>query len=309
MPTKHIFIPAYKVHVDSIGYIYDELVKYKYYISPDYFIKSNEFLRKNQTAYIVLNYKNKFGYVDVVDSRGVKKDACNRRPINNLQAFLSIANQLKNGGKKYFVKKDACFGDLKDLEVKIVQSLINKQYSQRGFTCIEMFQHYNEYDNDNFGVTFVDTVEGYNFWKKFYLNKTAMCNKSNTENNIQNKKFTKQDLKPNMIFECRNKMNFLTVSAGDGKELFAISGNYDWLTLSTFNDNLTDNIDQDFDIVKVYKFKNTFTGSNLYNLTDKTNLVLVWERPKVIKMTKTEIARRLNIDPEYLCICEESEKE
>ena len=147
---KQTWIPAYKVNIDNVHYIYDKLKRYNYYMENNFLYNANNYLRKNETAYIVLNYKNKLGFANVVCAKSINK--CNRMPISNTNAFLTIANQLLNGGYIYHVTETNLKGNLKNYTVKQVQSLIDFQYATRGFSCIEIFQDYEQTDNMYFGV-------------------------------------------------------------------------------------------------------------------------------------------------------------
>ena len=109
-----------------------------------------------------------------------------------------------------------------------------------------------------------------------------------TEENM--KEFTKKDLKTGMIVELKNSTRYLVL----GDILVGIDNQ---LLLSYYNEDLTLKSNTDIKgptICKVYKKYDGHWGGGfkegLY-----TDIVLIWERPKVVELSMEEIANKLGI--------------
>lgn len=87
---------------------------------------------------------------------------------------------------------------------------------------------------------------------------------------------TKKDLKDWMIVELRNGTRYIYCSQNDG---FFVTFNVR-VNLSNFDDNLKwKYTDRNFDVMKIYKNKNTFYLSN--DIFKDENLELIWERDDI----------------------------
>lgn len=118
-----------------------------------------------------------------------------------------------------------------------------------------------------------------------------------TEENM--KEFTKKDLKTGMIVELNSTARYLVL----GDTLVGIDNQ---LLLSYYNENLTlkcNNMDsiKRYTICKVYKKYVSHWGGGfkegLYN-----DVILIWERPKVVELSMEEIANKLGIPVNQLRI-------
>lgn len=112
------------------------------------------------------------------------------------------------------------------------------------------------------------------------------------EDELELVSFTKSDLKDGMVVEY-----------ADGRRRMCLNdkvmGNSCYIPLINFNDDLSNNKDNDNDIVKVY-------NSSAYTLNDYWKdkyLTLIWERPEeepVKKMTVAEIEKELGYKVEIV---------
>lgn len=104
---------------------------------------------------------------------------------------------------------------------------------------------------------------------------------------VENKEFTKADLKDGMVVEYRKGNRFLVF----GHKL--LSSNYFDFT-NNIADDLTDKKykDKDFDIMKVYKV-NIENVKRLSDILKHENLELIWERKETKEMTGEEMKQKL----------------
>ena len=98
-----------------------------------------------------------------------------------------------------------------------------------------------------------------------------------------------------LLVETRNKNKYIVNVYNDN--IYFINKNSS-NNGSFYKNNLTCPLNKNYDIVKIYKLKETYNGSSLDSLFENTNLLydLILERKEKIKLTKEEIAKRLNID-------------
>lgn len=99
------------------------------------------------------------------------------------------------------------------------------------------------------------------------------------------KEFTKADLKDGMVIEQNNKERYLVI--GDRVLRF---GGYNLLT--QYNNDLTNVLDEIFQIEKVYKVKIKHQYC-LEKIFDDENLELIWERTETKRLTAEEMRKKL----------------
>lgn len=104
---------------------------------------------------------------------------------------------------------------------------------------------------------------------------------------VENKEFTKADLKDGMVVEYRNANRFIVFS-----DRLLNNDGYD--KLEDVKEDLTDNKFEDrmYDIMKVYKIKpeKVFCIDDIFN---DENLELIWERTETKRMTAEEMRQKL----------------
>ena len=167
---------------------------------------------------------------------------------------------------------------------------------------------FNNYDNP-YGYVIDNRYPGHKAFDYGYDKKGNHLNLNNSTNeyvltynikliNTENKKeFTKKDLKTGMIVELKNSTRYLVL----GDTLVGIDNQ---LLLSYYNEDLTLKSNTDIKgptICKVYKKYDGHWGGGfkegLY-----TDIVLIWERPKVVELSMEEIANKLGIPVNQLRI-------
>ena len=111
------------------------------------------------------------------------------------------------------------------------------------------------------------------------------------EGELELVKFTKSDLKNNMVVTFKNGFRGLVVDN-------IIIGNSFYCDLSDYNDDLTtkDNFTS-LDIIKVY---NALFHRGFRSYLSDDNLELIWERQNPVKMTKEEIEKELGYSIEIV---------
>lgn len=104
---------------------------------------------------------------------------------------------------------------------------------------------------------------------------------------VENKEFTKSDLKDGMVVEYRDKDRFLIF----GHKLLN-GNNFDYM--DDIEDDLTDKKYKNkcFDIMKVYKV-NIENVKKLSDIFNNENLELIWERNEIKHMTVDEMREKL----------------
>lgn len=115
------------------------------------------------------------------------------------------------------------------------------------------------------------------------------------------KKFKIKDIKPGMIVEYRNGWKALVIE--NNNELYFIS-DYGWSKESFYDENTllikekfySNIMDNDFDIVAIYKHSNChFSIKDIFN---NDNLSIIWTRPNFIRqISKKDIEKAFNINP------------
>lgn len=108
------------------------------------------------------------------------------------------------------------------------------------------------------------------------------------------KKFTKDDLKPNMLVELRNGTIYIVVVEFDEKFLI---NEYDWQTLDDYNQDLSysDRYSIEYDIMKVRKAESITQLTKPY----RHNAPVIWDRDKAqIILSDVERAILENLDEE-----------
>lgn len=114
------------------------------------------------------------------------------------------------------------------------------------------------------------------------------------------KEFTLKDLKPGMVVEYRNKDKRLVVLVSG--ELHFIGSNGVFPSIKEgYNDDLTYKVDDELDIIKVYKVEILSALDTMFN-TSNHCLKLIWEREEVKEVTMQEIADKFGIPVEQLRI-------
>lgn len=111
----------------------------------------------------------------------------------------------------------------------------------------------------------------------------------NREIKEEDKMFTKNMLKDNMIIELRNGNRFILIDGcGIGKSIYS--------SLKYYGNDLTSDLTFDLDIMKVFEVKTPITFMKILDNPGK----LIWERKDVKKITAEEAARLLKEKfPEY----------
>src|SRR5690606_11993145 len=84
------------------------------------------------------------------------------------------------------------------------------------------------------------------------------------------RKMKKSDLKSGMVVKTQEENLYLVV--GD-----KLIGEYGYLNLASYHDNLEHTLFRDFNIIKVYNYK---LGRIFSRLLDEDNLELIWEQKK-----------------------------
>lgn len=98
-------------------------------------------------------------------------------------------------------------------------------------------------------------------------------------------KFTKADLKDGMVIEQYNKYKYLVI----GDRVIGLIG---FNPLSQYNDDLTNELGEEYGVEKVYGVKNRCVNK-LEKIFDKNNLELIWERTETKSMTTEEMRKKL----------------
>lgn len=98
-------------------------------------------------------------------------------------------------------------------------------------------------------------------------------------------KFTKADLKDGMVIEQYNKYKYLVI----GDRVIGLIG---FNPLSQYNDDLTNELGEEYEVEKVYGVKNRCVNK-LEKIFDKNNLELIWERTETKSMTTEEMRKKL----------------
>lgn len=101
---------------------------------------------------------------------------------------------------------------------------------------------------------------------------------------VENKEFTKADLKDGMVVEYQDKTFGRRLVAGD----YLIGGD-GYSELNNYADNLINN-NANLEIVKIYKIR---YGCCFNDLMEDKNLKLIWERSEPKKMTTEEMRQKL----------------
>lgn len=101
---------------------------------------------------------------------------------------------------------------------------------------------------------------------------------------VENKEFTKADLKDGMVVEYQDKTFGRRLVAGD----YLIGGD-GYSELNNYADNLINN-NANLEIVKIYKIR---YGGCFNDLMEDENLKLIWERSEPKKMTTEEMRQKL----------------
>lgn len=98
-------------------------------------------------------------------------------------------------------------------------------------------------------------------------------------------KFTKADLKDGMVIEQYNKYKYLVI----GDRVIGLIG---FNPLSQYNDDLTNELGEEYGVEKVYGVKNRCVNK-LEKIFDKNNLELIWEHTETKSMTTEEMRKKL----------------
>lgn len=97
--------------------------------------------------------------------------------------------------------------------------------------------------------------------------------------------FTKADLKDGMVIEQYNKYKYLVI----GDRVIGLIG---FNPLSQYNDDLTNELGEEYGVEKVYGVKKRCVNK-LEKIFDKNNLELIWERTETKSMTPEEMRKKL----------------
>lgn len=97
---------------------------------------------------------------------------------------------------------------------------------------------------------------------------------------------TKKDLRSGMIIEIRKGYRFITIVKENGEIHFMNLDGITCLGNCDLLDDMTDSIDSNYDIVKIYKMSDTLKNC-------KTTQDLIWERQEKREMTIAEIEKEL----------------
>lgn len=101
-----------------------------------------------------------------------------------------------------------------------------------------------------------------------------------------NDNMTKSDLRSGMIVKTREGERYITIVKEDGEIHFINLDGTTCLGSCDLLDDMTDNIDSDYDIIKIYKMDTTLRNC-------KTTKDLIWERQEQKEMTIAEIEKEL----------------
>ena len=118
-----------------------------------------------------------------------------------------------------------------------------------------------------------------------------------------------KDLKTGMRIILRNGQeyivlkNVVTPYKYEGEQDMYISIAGDWMSSSSYNDDLTCKEDDDYkyDIIKVYAQNNgDYISGSVLQKNEIRNMNLIWERKEKRKMTVSEICKELGYDVEIV---------
>lgn len=103
---------------------------------------------------------------------------------------------------------------------------------------------------------------------------------------MKRKNFTKADFESGMVVECRNGERYLVLRDKllNNKHWNSISDDYT-PELKMYENGVHQN-----DIMKIY---DTIGVTNLHNIFDDENLIIIWERQEIKEMTVAEIEKEL----------------
>jgi hypothetical protein len=124
---------------------------------------------------------------------------------------------------------------------------------------------------------------------------------------MENKKFTKADLKPGYVVELRNEEFRIIMEVGRQGAYIATDGKHKWNYTSAWNDDFNKifnerdrSSNRDEDIVRIYGFVKTPEFYSYVGDISSAFRPLLWQRSEPKKMTVSEISKALGYEVEIV---------
>lgn len=105
---------------------------------------------------------------------------------------------------------------------------------------------------------------------------------------------TKADLRTGMVITCRNNARYLVLSdastSRDCSKFFAIGkGRYSWIDLENFNEDLTFDDSNAWDIIEVEEFDMNAHIFSFFTEINESWIRTIWTRPEKKKYTYAQL--------------------